>query len=460
MSDHEETIIAGLIDKPERYQELRYVDPSYFTDSTCRAFFKMAGQHHRDAAEAGKIRFATGDRVLKLLEKRKRAADKEKREGYAKLFNRVEALIDRASGYQPTAHEFKDAADDLTNDALDGIAQEGIIELAKQFERQGVTKGVHSQLVELTAKLNPVMQGSQVVGIEDGVDELLTLYELGKQNGTTKRIGTFDPYLDKVTGGGGKIGRYWLVAAYAKDGKTQTAKELVYSALKQGRNCVIVTSEQTTTELSQMVLCRHSHDFLKGGIAYNDLNESTLDAKREATMRRTARDFKTNPNLGKLRLIQQPQGTSIGDVRAILEVIDQRDPIEVIMLDHTGLFSSTTKTGSKSSDSAEVHKEIKELALSFAGRGAWVIACQQVSRDGREQADKRGYYIPRDMADTSESEKSCDVMLYIYRNQELKDNSEARIGVALDRYGNAEPEGWEVLEDFGHSAIFPIASTP
>jgi hypothetical protein len=164
--------------------------------------------------------------------------------------------------------------------------------------------------------------------------------------------------------------------------------------------------------------------------------------------------------MGKIHYFKTAHGTPIGEVRGLLEAIHQRTPLDAVMIDHTGLFSPTKRQGSNTADAAAVMMEIKDLALNFGTDGLWVIACHQISRDGYEKAEKRGgYYIPADMANTAEAERSCDLMLYAYRDQELADISEIRIGVALDRYGPGEIKGWNLFEHFAHSAVIPIKGT-
>lgn len=242
---------------------------------------------------------------------------------------------------------------------------------------------------------------------------------------------------------------------------TQTAVQLIYCAASHGYNCAIVTSEQTTSDVRLMLTCRHSHNFKPGGLNYNTIEEGKLSVKDEATLRATVNDLRTNSVMGKIHYFKTPHGTKICDVRSMLESIHERTPLDMVMIDHTGLFSPSVRKESASASSAATMMEIKDLALNFGNDGLWVVACHQISRDGYEKAEKRGgYYIPADLANTAEAERSCDLMLYAYRDEELIDTSEIRIGVALDRYGPGEIKGWNCFEHFASSAILPIKAGP
>lgn len=460
MSDYEEQVIAGLIADPRRLATLRDINAEHFEDRGCRVLFKAANHYHTHMASKGKMRYAPQaalERTVKHMTRKR--PDDEPRVAKARKNTCRQAMetLDQLQGFailDETGYQY--AVDQITDEWLNRATQEGLLELVDDLEMEGPQKA-YEQLHALAAKLAPATNQITIERLDRDAGKVLSDYEKAKNSTISLRIPTFCPTLNKVTSGGGKLGRFWLVTAYAKHGKTQLAKDLIYHAALAGRNCAIVTSEQTTSDVRLMLTARHSHAFVQGGLKYNAIEEGKLTPRHEGMLRRTIRDLETAPGMGRINYFKVPHGTSVGEVRAMLESLHQAQKLDVVMIDHTGLFTPTKDRGSQAANAAAVMMEIKDLALNFGNDGLWVIACHQISRDGFEKAEKRGgYYLPSDMANTVEAERSCDLMLYAYRDDELSDLSEIRIGVPLDRYGPGEAKGWHCLEAFESSAIIPI----
>lgn len=241
---------------------------------------------------------------------------------------------------------------------------------------------------------------------------------------------------------------------------TQLAKELVYHAATAcGLGCVAFSGEQTAEEMETMLVVRHSHKFIEGGVSAIRLDAGKLKESEEQAMRETVRDLREG-GYGPVRCVRASLGMSIADVRSSLEVISKRQPVDVVMLDHTALFGPSRRVGGDASDTARLSatlQEMKQLALDFQEKGVWLIAPHQIKREGYEKAQERGYYIATDAAGSAEAERSCDVMLWVLRTPELRDTSEVRLGIALDRRGPGHPKGWEEMERYEACAILPMA---
>lgn len=460
--DAETMVIASIIQEPRKLIELQQLSKDHFSDKSCRIVFIAAKRYHERQALRGRSQYAPLAGIERELDKLLAKTDDPIKTKARKHARRAASnLLDEIANSDAIGqHEFRDAINQVIDGWLDEQTRSILLELADEIETKG-TDGIHQKLQAASSKLAPAATGTDIERLDLNARAILIDYEKAKNNKQGTKIETFDPTLNKVTSGGGKKGRLWIVAAYAKGGKTQGAKELIYHAAKQGRNCVIVTSEQTSSDVRLMLACRHSHNFKSGGLNYNAIEEGKLSAKDEAILRATVNDLRTNSVMGKISYFKTAHGTTIGEVRSMLESVNERTPIDLVMIDHTGLFAPTKRRDSASASAAAVMMEIKDLALNFGREGLWVIACHQISRDGFEKAEKRGgYYIPADMANTAEAERSCDLMLYLYRDQELADTSEIRMGVALDRYGPGEIKGWNLFEHFSSSAILPISSGP
>lgn len=460
-TDAETNVIASLIHEPRRLLEVRHLDKSYFEDTACRLVYVAALKYHERAALKGRVRYAPQEAIERELDRMlARTKDAAKNKARKRARASVNNLIDEIAQTDPlTDEQFTDAVDRVVEQWLDGQTRTGLLELADTLSKGA--EGVHSKLQALAARLTPAVRGMQIERLDLNAKQSVIDHVRAKSNKQGAKIPTFCPTLNRVTSGGGKRGRMWIVTAYAKGGKSITGLNLLYHVAKCGLNVAIVTNEQTTSDIRTMLVCRHSHLFINGGLEYNRVEEGKLDAKQEAILRRVVEDLQTNTAMGRVHYFKTPHGTTIGEVRGMLESIHQRTPLAAVMIDHTGLFAPTRKQDSQTANAAAVMMELKDLALNFGADGLWVIACHQISREGYENAIKRGgYYIPKDMANTVEAERSCDLMLYAYRDEDLIDASEIRLGVAIDRHGPGEIKGWSLMESFATSAIFPIKDVP
>lgn len=446
----------GLLKEPRRLQELTGFAPAWFTVPEFRLIYWCVRGYHQSAASEGRVRYATVGIVRRAVEAYPATAkDKDKRRArQAQSRAALSALDDVDAADSVDENDYRDSVDRLRSAAMDDIARDGIATLAEEWRTSGA-KGIAGRLQDLAGNVSAASSFASNMGtLSSDAGRSLVDYEQAKNSPNHGFIETPFARLNQVCGGG-RGGRLWLTAGYAKDGKTQLAKELVYHAMRRKFGTLVFTGEQTCSDMRDMVIARHSHGFIPGGLPLRQISNGTLDADHEKAYRETVRDLSSN-RYGPLSYFQSP-GWKVSQVAAVAEATARRQKVDVIMVDHTDLFEPSERQNSDTSRLARVIKELKELSLGFQnGRGVWVIACHQIKRDGYEAALKRGFYVPSDMAGTAEAERSCDVMLWILRDEKMKDVSEARIGVALDRRSAGEPKGWAVYERFESAALLEI----
>lgn len=457
-TDAESLLISGLLAEPERLIEARNVKPDMFSDERCRIVFKIIVEHNVRASAQGKILYATDDvvtrRVAALTNSKKKRTRDERRRFLAQI-QAIEELVDEVREWPGISdHEFKDAVARVIEADRDDRARQGIIKIVDLYESRGVS-GVYEGLNRLVCELHPSNTGRMDALLAEDAPSAWVEYQKTKASPEVARIPTMHPTLDKITGGG-KLGRLWLVGAYAKDGKTQMAKEMLYAAsVYSQRGCVAITSEQTKDDVRNMLVIRHSHRFIEGGLNFNRYVEGRLNPKEEAVLRKTTESLRDG-DYGPITYWRAPGGTTIGEVRSYLDVVRRRHPVEVVMVDHTLLFNATRPQRSTVENLTVVLQELKALALEFNDRGLWVIAPHQIGRDGYDKALTRGIYLPSDLAGSAEAERSSDLVLWVLRTRELRECGEIKLGVAIDRWGPGAPDGWHAIESFASSAILPL----
>lgn len=458
MSDtqSEQIVLSALLQRPERFIDLQAFEPSDFANPEARVIFMVIGRIHRAAARAGQLRYATADAVERGLRSMlvPVPGDKERTRRNAATLSAANAVLDTLATWPPvTEHEYADARDQLRLQATDIRSRDGIMRLVDKIDRRDLS-GLHRDLADLAARVNPDAAGCQTATLSESVRLVPARYQQLKENGAGN-IETPYPLLNKGTGGGRK-GRLWVLGAYTGDGKTTLMVQHVYHALTtQGLGAALFVAEQTKEEIEDLFVLRHSHKFLPGGLDARRYLDGTLSAAEEKVLKQTCDDWATSGQ-ALVSICQVPGGTTIGEVRSLAESLRSRHPVDIIGIDHSGLFNPTKPLYDRHERAAATIIEVKQLAMQFAGEGAWVMLPHQITREGNESALRRGYYIMKDLAATSEAERSADVVLWALRTPESKNVSEMTLGTCKDRKGKTIDAGFRVFERFESGAILPI----
>lgn len=453
----EQTLVAALVQRPERFLDLRSIEPGDFLAHECRVVFLVVGNYHRQAAARGFLRYATADAIERGLREMLRPVpkDKERTLRNASVLSAALALLDSVASWPGvTDHEFADAKDQMRLQATDLRARDGLVRLVDRIG-QGRVEGLHRELSSLAARVNPEISGSDTITLSESAPLALARYRTLKETGAGN-IETPYPRLNASTGGG-RRSRMWVLGAFTGDGKTTLMVQLAYhAAVTQSVGSALFVGEQTKEEIEDLFILRHAHKFSPGGISARRYLDGELTPAEEAVLEKTVHDWVASGQ-GRISISQVPAGTTIDEVRSIAESIRARHPVDIIGIDHSALFSTNRRADNNTGRMAAVIMEAKQLAMQFADKaGAWVLLPHQITREGNEAALKRGYYVMRDLSATSEAERSADVVLWGLRSPEMRNVSEMTLGTCKDRKGTALDYGFRVFERFETGAILPI----
>lgn len=457
--DHEADLITGLVQEPSRLAELVGFEPRWFASPETKVAFAAARIIHTKAAINGVVRYATpaqlqaeASKIIGVRVEDKRRAESLKRS--------LASVLDRAATESKISdHAFRASLDEVRTAAQDEEGRVGMLELVRTLKKNG-SAGLSGNLRDLAARVSSIGSKRSLVGrLSEEAAQVLSEYAANKNAPSSGYIPTPFPHLNKVCQGGGRAGRMWMVAAYTGDGKTAVAKDLIYGGLTHGLGALIVTAEQTRSDVRRLIAVRHTHQIIPGGVSLSRYTAGTLSPQEELALNEACKQI-AKGTLGPASYFQAPSGTTMADIRSIIEAVSRDHPIDMLMLDHTLLFQPSSERRSFMQERdrvSEVIREMKQITLDANnGNGLWGIACHQISRDGYDAACKRGFYVNSDLAATSEAERSADLILWILRTDALKDINEAKIGVSKDRYGPGEPKGWDVYERLSHAAMLPI----
>lgn len=466
-------VLSGLLSNPSRFSDVEKMDPNSFSVPEVRVTILAAREYRRRTARSSGVVHPPPDALLHHAERllSKKTGDKAKDKRNRGVLESVRRTFsDVGSWPDPGEHEFIDRLNFVRSASTDVLIRRGMLDavelLRKNADHERIGEVLSVTAANARAARSSIAEGDIASDSRSAMDD----YFAAKNSPSGIYIPTPWPNLNRVAGGG-VYGRMWMVCAYAKQGKTQTAKDLVYHASigqvydaernpsgpTEGLSSLVITSEQNKRAVRDMILTRHTHKFIPGGADARGFMSGRLSVEHEKAYESAAKDLETNKSYGKIRYAEVPNRTTTSEISAIVAKHSRERPIDVLMVDHTMLFAPAQRQYDRVSELTALLQELHEIAKGYhRGRGLWMIACHQIKREGYETALSRGYYEPFDAGGTSEVERSCDLMLWTFFDQALDDANEIRMGVALDRYGEGDKKGWSCAKCFYSAAVLSI----
>lgn len=239
---------------------------------------------------------------------------------------------------------------------------------------------------------------------------------LARKNGLIRSgIETAIPYIDDITGGF-QPGELVLMVGYTGIGKSSLVLQTAWNAaIRQGKNVFFATSETLRAQVRRRLQARHSRltQFaVPDGLNSADIKNGTLSAAEEDKLMEVIQDLTTNPTYGKLYVAQVPGGANLGYIEARASRSQMQWNIDLLIIDYLALLKSNTSRQSKREEMDEIIKDAKVMAASFNdGKGVPLISPWAVTQTAYRDAKAGGGYTLANLAESSESEKSADVIV-------------------------------------------------
>lgn len=334
-----------------------------------------------------------------------------------------------------------------------------------RVEKQDL-KGVPDATRYLMSRVVPLMSkvGATKIGgnpREDG-REMKELY-LSASKDHTRAIGilTGIDKIDAITYGI-QLGNMFVVAAFTSEGKTTIMMNMVYNAVfRQGFNSVVFSREMPYDQLRMLFYVIHSNHPRFAGehepLKYDEVKNGKLDpAAADFYLNRVIPDFTDNTDYGNLHIVQPSISLSLTDVQVKAEYLNTQFPVDLICIDYLSLLSG--EPGRRYSDSKDrmntLYIEAKQLALSFnSGLGTRILTGHQINRKGRESAEEaQGIYRTQALSDANEAERSSDVIIANYLDQDLRAMGESKVTCLKNRDGKVS-EPFNLLMRLEHRYI-------
>jgi replicative DNA helicase len=246
--------------------------------------------------------------------------------------------------------------------------------------------------------------------------------EQARASGTGVGILTGIASIDAQTSGL-QPGELMLICAYTGEGKSMLAAQTAWrAAVHQGKNVFFVTSETTRAMTRRRIVARHSLEPKFGynqGLNSRDLKNGTLSREAKEKFIEVVTDLDANATYGQLYIAQVPRGATLSTVEARLVRYAQQRPLHLVVIDYLALLKPDRKRDRVDAEFSDLIKDAKVLAATFdSGRGVPIISPWAMNRERYTQARKDGFYTLASLSDTSEAEKSSDVLLSLLGTEE------------------------------------------
>jgi replicative DNA helicase len=225
--------------------------------------------------------------------------------------------------------------------------------------------------------------------------------------------------VDRLTGGL-QPGELMLVVGYTGAGKSMFCAQLAWHAsVVQRKNVFYATSETTREVTARRLYARHSRlerFGLPQGLDTAEMRKGTLDPHQEEVLRQVVEDLeegRASGRYGRVYVAQVPPGATWGYVQAAAQRVASRWQIDLIVIDYLALLRADRKRENVTAEFADMLKDVKVFATSFGDEGVVVVSPWSVQQPAFKQALERREYTLANLSDTSEAEKSPDVLFWL-----------------------------------------------
>lgn len=306
--------------------------------------------------------------------------------------------------------------------------------------KQAVDFFLHKSMNFFRSKSLTRIEGS----LKGNSNEAVTDYYNAKNNKVFDGLLTGLPSIDMVCKGV-RNAELWLIVAFVSELKTTMAMNFAYTqAIEQGKNALFVSLEMPYKQVRDLFICIHSANLnLWPGsqwddvypLNYDDLDEGTFTEREEEFFKFLCDDFDNNPEYGRVDIYQPEDGLTMARLKAWAEIQYRKKAFHIIYLDYIELMKAEDSKKDYTIELNQRIKDLKQFALHFNNnKGMRVVSAYQANRKGKEHADKNdGEYRLDALSYANEAERSGDVIIYSYLNDELRENNQNKIGCLKNR---------------------------
>jgi len=236
--------------------------------------------------------------------------------------------------------------------------------------------------------------------------------------------------IDETTGGG-RLGEFWIWAAYISEYKTTFLLSIAHEQVLRGKSVFYVALEGAESEakpIRRRLLLQHAQK-LGAPFSLNDLVNGDPKVWQEVAL-----DFQKNPAYGRLTIWRPPLGVTILDCARELEYVSKDVDYEVLVLDYVQKLAPLRRRNEGRDERNETLEATQRLACEARDkRGVWLVTGYQTSTAGRKRAEEQGYYDLGALSETLLAGQAASVVCWSLATEAMKLRKEVKTGLAKAR---------------------------
>jgi replicative DNA helicase len=237
---------------------------------------------------------------------------------------------------------------------------------------------------------------------------------------TEPGIRTRLPNLDRLLGGGFKVGKQVVIAARPSVGKSALAMEFAYSVAEQGFPSGFLSQEMEAVELVDRLTAR------MGLIEMDNISTGKLTDGEWSSLTDVA------DRLSSLRLfIDDQAGLTLGEIQAKARKLKREQDIRLLVLDYLQLCAPSDSKASRHHQIEEISRGLKVLAKQL---GLTTVILSQLNREVEKRTGGRPTLA--DLKESGAIEEDADVVILLSADG-IRDNGDVVVHaeVAKNRGG-------------------------
>lgn len=449
MSDAEHTIVSGLLQKPSRIADVVALSPEFFVDPEAKKTFALALRYYEKRGRKNAMDMALARSTL----------ERATGPGAPPLLRLVEEYATFAPVTEP---EFRDALGTL------------VVDRQKRLIKDHGSKGLEAVLAgDLGLARQALRAGLLAAEDADPDDDRpadirgAAEIEAERRALDTEEVvvgGSFDTGFSRLRRAVAFRRReLTIVAGYTADGKTHLAKTIVYNANRAGARVLFVALEMERREMRALFVAHHARAAIDPrGVLWADILTGNASRSDRKLYRKALDDFEVKKDGdrdsekivtaqgGALHVWAPRKTINMAQLSDRVRAMSEDEGLDAYVVDYLELVQPGRDLGQYRLNVKDMCEQNKALARE---QDVWALVNHQISRQGRDAAEKRDdhpHYLLRDLGESSGVERAADTVLWIYSDEDLKEQNEARIGIAKARKGKVLQKGFHVVADFPH----------
>jgi replicative DNA helicase len=319
----------------------------------------------------------------------------------------VDSLIDSYVTHQ-TGEAFAVGFDILEKGTVvDGVTLQGHEAARQYFNRRAIE-------IEENVTVDEAPEGD----IREDPEEFLRQYA-ERKNYSNSGVYTGIQGLDQATGGL-QNGELCLLAAYTNQGKTQFVTQWAWhAAVIQKKNVFFGTTETVRDQVWRRMVARHSRQTqfgLPSGLDVSKIKDGTLNHDELQVLVDVLSDLRDG-DYGKIFISQMPSRATLSYLEQRMQRQQKQWNIDLVVFDYLALLTPEVKRGNEREEFNDIFRGVKKMITAFNnGVGVPFVSPWQMSRAAYQEALKTQGYTIGALSDTSESEKTADLVVSLLRD--------------------------------------------